>query len=294
MDHAGPKPDLGGALGRSGLVIPEKLFGIIGASLSHSLSPLLHNWGFGRERLPYAYLTWEIQTDAIPAFMLACRTLPISGLSVTIPHKQAVIPYLDELTEEASATGAVNTLFWDQGRLWGDNTDCRGFLAPLTKEGRMPESALLLGAGGAALACIHALQRHGCQEIRIAARNNEKAAALARRTGLTSLAWEERSRAGAELAVNATPLGTSGSLAGESPLPAYSLSRFETIYDLVYNPLKTVLLKEAESAGCRCISGLDMFVSQGLLQFLRWTGHDLPEEESRKLLLTRLWAASSM
>lgn len=276
-----------------GPLIPERLYGIIGGSLSHSLSPLLHNWGFRREGLPFCYYAFEIASEEVAAFMVACRTLPISGASVTIPHKRAVVPYLDELTEAALAAGAVNTLFWHGEALWGDNTDSYGFIAPLLQHGLRLESAVILGAGGAALACIQGLRRIGVRDIVVTARQSSKAETLARRLGVRSLPWGERDSLQADLLINATPLGTSGPLEADSPVPRDSLAGFRWVYDLVYNPVETVLLRQAGDMGCTGISGLDMFVHQGLAQFERWTGRSLPEEESLELLRTAMQTRGS-
>ena len=266
----------------------DGLYGVIGFPLSQSLSPVLHNWGFNELQLPHAYYAWTIPGDALPAFTVSLRCLPIHGASVTLPHKQHIIPYVDHLTSEARSTAAVNTLFWREGELWGENTDVAGFLSPLKRRGEAPESALILGSGGAGLACIHGLRTWGVDRIMVAARRREPLQELRRKRGIAPLAWEDAAGAKADLLINATPLGMRGKSEGESPLPGGALQGFKTVYDLVYNPLQTKLLKDAAAAGCQVLSGLEMFIEQGRKQFELWTGQSFDPDRARQLLLKRL------
>lgn len=263
--------------------VPERLYGIIGYPLGHSLSPKLHNWAFTRHNLSCVYMKWPLRPSSIAAFMLSLRTLPIYGLSITIPHKQNVIPYLDGLTDQVLQTRAVNTLFWSGNLLYGDNTDCKGFVAPITEQNF--ESALILGAGGACRACIAGLKNIGVSKIRITARNDENARRVAKDMSVQSLPWSERALLQADLLINATPLGMAGKWDQES---AYShpeqLKGFNTVYDLIYNPLETRLLQQAKEAGCRPVYGLEMFLHQAAEQFKLWTGEEFALEQARKLL----------
>ncbi len=274
------------------------LYGILGYPLGHSLSPLLHNWGFKRRGIPGAYHVFEKTAEDLPEFMRAVRSLPVSGLSVTIPHKQAVPPFLDALTPRAKNAGAVNTLFWDRGALTGDNTDVPGFLAPL--RGRKIASALVLGAGGACRAVLAGLAEIGVQTVVVAARSEDKAREAARAFGFRAGAWEERAAAlpdfAPDLVVNATPLGMRGRHEGQSPLPAEAWAELASrnasalAYDLVYNPGETRFMADARAAGCAVRGGLDFFVAQGLEQFRLWTGTELPAEEARALVAAALAA----
>ncbi len=240
------------------------------------------------------------------------------GASVTIPYKEAVIPLLDGLTEQARSAGAVNTLFWKNGELWGDNTDSYGFLWPV--RGRNFRKVLLLGSGGAArgvlaaLAALAALpllppilppilpagaEGQTCPlrapQIFISGRTLERSMALASafpqlEARLEVLPWEERAAFFTRLApqdevlvVNATPLGMSGHFAGESPLPGdvWALAPRPakiTAYDLVYAPAERPFLKNAALAGCACVDGLFMLAAQAARQFAIWTGCELPPE----------------
>lgn len=268
--------------------IPEKLFGIIGYPLAHSLSPRIHNQAFRRLGLPCVYLSWPLQADAVEAFLQALRLLPISGCSVTIPHKRSVVALCDGLTEWAARTGAVNTLYWNKEKLFGDNTDCTGFMAPLQEQGACPASALVLGTGGAALAGITGLQALGVQEIAVAGRNPRDLQDLQEHFSINPVDWEDRTEIKAEMLVNSTPLGMAGQWEAASPYPGEHLGRFRWVYDLVYNPLWTHLLSEAREAGCTCISGLDMFVMQAAGQFLLWTGRHMPAALAKQWVLQEL------
>ena len=248
------------------------------------MSPALHNWGFKRTGFSGTYCRWPITREQLPAFMLSVRTLNIRGASVTIPHKEAVIPYLDGMTSRARTVGAVNTLYWQEDRLMGDNTDVTGFLAPLQRLTTFPASALVLGAGGAARAVLAGLQNSGCREITLANRSPEPARKMAAEFKITPCLWEEREEVRAELLVNTTPLGMQGTLEEHSPI-SRELEKFSLVYDLIYNPLQTRLLRDAEQAGCGTLSGLDMFLHQGLAQFTRWTGQKFPVTEGKQLLL---------
>lgn len=267
------------------MIIPEKLCGIIGWPLGHTMSPLLHNWGFAQLGLPLTYMAFPTPPDRLETFLAGVRALPVWGLSVTIPHKRAVMAACDHLTERAKAVGAVNTLYWRDGKLWGENTDVAGFLAPLHAQEDLPQKAIVLGAGGAARAAVAGLQELGLT-VFVSARTLEKAQALTDELGGTPLPWEERTQAldGAGLVVNATPLGMSGERQEQSPWPAETWTPSMTAYDMVYNPLETRMLREAKAAGASPIDGLSMFVGQGLEQFRLWTGQELDEKEARSLL----------
>ncbi|MCF8085808.1 MAG: shikimate dehydrogenase [Desulfohalobiaceae bacterium] len=256
----------------------RRLFGVVGHPLEQSLSPLIHNWGFTAHELPWTYLAWDIPPGHLPHFSVALRTLPISGVSVTIPHKLSIMPYADRLTQTALSVGSVNTLYWREGELWGENTDLAGFLSPLLARNEDIRSALILGAGGAALACIQGLRRMGVGRIELSARDATRARRLAGEQEAVAVPWEQRHGRAADLLINATPLGMKGKAKDSLPLDDPAPERFPLVYDLVYNPIRTRLLRRAEEAGCRTISGLAMFVNQAREQFRIWSGLDLEEE----------------
>lgn len=264
---------------------PTRLFGIIGHPLGHTMSPALHNWGFRRMGVDAEYRAFPTPPEGLPAFMRQLRELPIMGLSVTIPHKLAVMEHLDGASARVKAVGACNTLYWDGERLLGENTDVTGFVAPLRELPVVPGSALVLGAGGAARAAMAGLVELGVADVGVSARGTAKAEALAGDFGAAALPWEDRGFAEAELIVNATPLGMLGERREMSPLPETArLGPGQVAYDLVYNPVDTRFLRQAAAHECRTIDGLSMFIHQAAEQFRLWTGQVFDLEEARNLV----------
>ena len=262
------------------------LHGILGNPLGHSLSPLLHNWAAAALGLPQVYLAWEKTPEELPAFMDAARSLPIRGLSVTIPHKEAVLGFVDRVTDRVLALGAANTLFWREGQLWAENTDVDGFLAPLA--GQSFASALVMGAGGAARAVLAGLRELETDTVFVTNRNQERAEALAGQFGARVAPWAEREGVDADLLVNTTPLGMAGEHEDESPYENFRQGQIA--YDLVYNPLETKFLRLARSKGLTGIDGLAMFIAQAAGQHALWSpeGPEFPVREARELLLRAL------
>lgn len=259
---------------------PTGVYGIIGYPLSHTLSPLLHTTAFREAGLPSVLVPWPIESARLPAFVGAVRLLRIRGVCVTIPHKERIIPLLDRVTDRAKAVGAVNLLYWDGDALCGDNTDVPGFVAPLRAGLPVPNArkALVLGAGGASRAVIAGLKSIGYDRVYIANRTEETARLLASEFGLEVCPWDARGEVDADLVVNTTPLGMAGKAEDDTPYPDAAFSgRKRVAYDIVYTPLRTRFLREAEEAGWRTISGLGMFIAQADFQFLTWTGRPLPE-----------------
>ncbi|MGM0758384.1 MAG: shikimate dehydrogenase family protein [Thermodesulfobacteriota bacterium] len=252
---------------------PQALYGVVGHPVGHSLSPFLHSWAFAHLDIPAVYMKWDIGPEDFDAFMVAVRVLPIGGVSVTLPHKQRVIPYLDHMTSEAVDIEAVNTIFWQQGELWGSNTDCLGIQWPLQERSIQPDSALVLGAGGAALAAVAALRSLGCARIFLSARDQARAAGAGGGSDIHIVPWEDRGDCAVDVLINSTPLGMAGKLEDMSPWPdGQSLNSVRWVFDLVYTPIRTRLLQEAAGQGCGTISGLHMFVHQALGQCRAWTG----------------------
>lgn len=280
----------------------SRVFGVLGFPLAQSLSPFLHSRALAAAGLDDTYTAWEIPPKNLAAFMRAFRETPFHGASVTIPHKEAVIPFVDEMTEEAGTIGAVNTLYWEHGKLFGHNTDMEGFVAPL--RGGAPFSrALVLGAGGAARAILAGLAALGIGEVFLAARDRARAERLAaefasRFGAITVKDWECRATPLAAtqepaLVINATPLGMRGKAEGVSPLPegAFAAARNPArnlAYDIVYNPLETAFLAQARAAGWRTEDGLAMFAGQAAAQFRLWTGLAMDVAATRALLARHL------
>lgn len=276
--------------------LPRELYGIIGHPLGHTMSPLLHNWGFSLLDVAAVYMAWPLEPGRVDDFLTAVRTLPIRGASVTIPHKQTVLPLLDGVSDRARAVGAVNTLYWQEGRLVGENTDVAGFLAPLrvrAAAGWRCARALVLGAGGAARAVLAGLNELAGEgvvgETAVAGRSPEKVAPLAEGFGAGVVDWQARAAWGADLVVNTTPMGMSGERQNDSAFPARGFAgRSGLAYDLVYNPLCTRFLAEAADADWDTQDGLAMFVEQGREQFRLWTGRELPAGDARTLIAAAL------
>ena len=264
--------------------------GIIGQPVMHSASPAVHNAAFEEMGLDYVYLPFEV-SDA--AEFLRQFINPVSrmmdwnvrGLSVTIPHKTAVMPLLDEIDPVASTIGAVNTVVVEDGRLRGYNTDAQGFIAPLLQATQLAgKRCAVLGAGGAARAVLCALKREGAL-VTLFARDAGKGSKLGGEFDTPYEPLEKFGASDAEIVVNATPIGMHGHSEGVSPVPPISLRGRLIAYDLVYNPLATRFLADAASSGCRTITGLEMLVSQAAAQFEMWTGMKAPVDVMRAAAL---------
>ncbi len=273
-----------GIMGISGLT---KVYGLFGDPVEHSLSPIMHNTAFQALGLDCVYLPFLVQSSDIAGAVQAIRALHLGGVNLTIPHKERVLPYLDEVEKEADLIGAVNTIVNRDGRLCGYNTDAPGFLASLKTAGFHPsgKKAVILGAGGAARAVSFALAREGARKIYIFNRTVEKAEKLAAELKasyqlLTSPGDLSSDLAAAlkdaELLVNATPVGMYPNHTSRPLLTREQLHQGLLVCDLIYNPMQTKLLDEAQAAGCRILNGVGMLVWQGALAFQLWTGKKAP------------------
>ncbi|OGO40796.1 MAG: shikimate dehydrogenase [Chloroflexi bacterium RBG_16_57_9] len=271
--------------------------GIMGWPIEHSLSPAMHNAAFAALGLDWVYVPLPVAPDQVREAVQGLRALGFVGASVTIPHKQAVMPWLDEMSAAARAIGAVNTLVVRDGRLLGENTDWLGFLASLREAGVEPAGrrALVLGAGGAARAVVYALASVGAKVVvvnRTHARAEKLVEELSQIPGVKALAGRLHPLAAEglvpgelDLVVNTTSVGM-WPRADESPWPeGVPLPAAAVVCDLVYNPLETQLLKSARSSGCRVIDGLGMLVHQGAAAFELWTGVEAPVKVMREELM---------
>ncbi|MCA1620111.1 MAG: shikimate dehydrogenase [Acidobacteria bacterium] len=268
---------------RVGEINPRTLVtGLVGSPVGHSLSPHMHNAAFAATGLDAVYLPFEV-TD-LPGFMRRMadpRTRELGwnlrGFSVTAPHKQAVIPHLDRVAENASRVGAVNTVVVTEGRgLEGFNTDAAASVFPL--EGLVElrgASVAVIGAGGAARALLCALGEGGASAT-VFARDPARAREVAEAFGVEWGTLEGARFGRFEVIVNATPLGTRGSREAETPALTEQLRGVRVAYDLVYNPAETRFLREARAAGCRTVGGLGMLVAQAEEQSRLWTGREPP------------------
>jgi shikimate dehydrogenase len=261
---------------------------LLGWPVAHSVSPAMHNAAFRVLGLDWAYELRPVPPRGLAAAVESLRGARFGGANVTVPHKQAIIPWLDGIDDDARGIGAVNTVVPRDGRLWGYNTDAGGFLTALDAAGFRPAGrrGLLLGAGGAARAVAYALASAGCQ-VSIHNRTPQRARRLAADLAdilpdaLVGVLPAEMGLAGLEagdfdLLVNATSLGMwprpdASPWPEGQPIPARWM-----VFDLVYNPLETRLLRQARAAGAQAIDGLGMLVHQGALAFTLWTGRTAP------------------
>ena len=262
-----------------------ELYGIMGDPVTHSLSPAMHNGAFAHLGMDRVYVPFPVKDVATA--LNGFRALGVRGVSVTIPHKQAVIEFLDEIDPVARKIGAVNTLKIDNGRIKGLNTDWLGANRALAQELELAgKKVLLLGAGGSARAIGFGLLEAGAEVI-IASRTQSSGEALA---ATLHCPWQPLSDAAAITAdalVNATSVGM-GTQAGASPIAVEALPNFPVVMDIVYAPLETRLLREARAAGCQTVDGLAMLLYQGVAQFELWTGVDAPVDLMREKLLAGL------
>jgi 3-dehydroquinate dehydratase/shikimate dehydrogenase len=259
------------------------VYGVIGDPVAHSLSPLMHNAAFAARRTNAAYLPFRVRD--LRDFITAIMPLGIAGFSVTLPHKERILRYLDDCDPLAAEIGAANTVVVRAGKLYGYNTDFTGVLRAI--ERRLPLSSsrvLLVGAGGVARAAAFALARAG-SAVNIWARRPQRARALARAVGGEAIDRAALAHESFDAIVNCTPVGMHPG--GGSPLKSRELN-CRLVMDLIYRPLKTELLRLAERRKIETISGVEMFIAQGVAQWELWTGEAAPEAAMRRVVLAAL------
>ena len=254
-----------------------QLYGVIGNPVGHSLSPLLHNTGFAHRRLNAVFVPFLVRD--LGDFMKSVRALRISGLSVTIPHKQHIVRFLDECHPLALEIGAVNTVVSRAGKLHGYNTDHLGVMESLGRHMKLDGARVLVyGAGGAGRTVGFAAARAGAQ-VFFCARRPEAARSAARDFGAEAVERKDLREMDFDAIVNATPIGMMPH-SDASPLEAAEL-RCALVFDLIYRPLRTRLLRLAERRGIATLSGVEMFVAQGVAQWELWTGETAPAKAMR-------------
>jgi len=267
----------------SGINSQTRLYGVIGDPIGHSLSPLMHNAAFAARRMNAVYLPFHVRD--LPDFLAAIQPFQIAGFSVTIPHKERILGHLEHCDPLAAEIGAVNTVVVRAGKLSGYNTDFVGVLRAMETRLPLPSSSvLLIGAGGAARAAAFALARAG-SAVRIWARRPARARALARAVGGEAIDRREIASQSFDAIVNCTPVGMYPG--GGSPLETRELN-CRVVMDLIYRPLRTELLRCAERRGIETVSGVDMFVAQGIAQWELWMGQRAPETVMRRVVLAEL------
>ncbi|MCQ4086215.1 shikimate dehydrogenase [Saccharibacillus sp. JS10] len=271
---------------------PLKL-GVIGDPIAHSKSPIMHNAALRERGIAGDYTALHVKPHDLEEMISKMREEGYRGINVTIPHKEHVMPYLDELSEEARRIGAVNTIINDAGRLIGRNTDGIGYVRSLKEEAAgelQGRRIVVLGAGGAARGIIYALAAEQPQRITLLNRTVERAEALAREWSdlaeISALPMTEAKTAiqDADLVINTTSIGMHPHT-DSIPLDIEWLKGTEIVSDLIYNPLETRLLQSAKAKGCVAHGGLGMFVYQGAYAFEYWTGVSAPIEVMRNAVL---------
>jgi 3-dehydroquinate dehydratase/shikimate dehydrogenase len=262
-----------------------RVYGVVGDPVAHSLSPAIMNAAFRRENVNAVYLALHATTLKD---LLACvREIPIHGISVTMPYKEAILPYLDNTDAHTTKIGACNTVVRAQdGKLYGFNTDAAGILRPLEKRLSTLEGAriLVLGAGGAARAAVFGLKERG-SEVYILNRTSGPAQKLARKAHARSIKRADLKKLAFDVIVNATPIGMGNTR--ETPLQEKEINA-RYVFDMVYDPGETRLLKLAMERGAQIIPGIEMFVHQAARQFEIWTGKPAPWDEMLKVVLLAL------
>lgn len=273
--------------------------------MGHTLSPLMHNTALEALGLPYSYGAEDVPPEELAEAVSRFRAEAVAGLSITIPHKEAIIPLLDAVEAEAERLGAVNTVVVEEGRLIGTNTDGVGFMRSLKEDAGYEPSgrrAVVLGAGGAARAIAAHLALAGASWVVIANRTLSRAERLSEdlsqavgRSCFEPLGLEgaetERAVRGSPCLVNTTSIGMSGD--PRLPVPEDWIQPGQLVCDIVYRPLSTPLFRAAESRGAAVLGGLGMLIYQGAEAFFRWTGEKMPIDKVRAVLEEALKAEGS-
>jgi shikimate dehydrogenase len=281
---------------------PTKITGLIGHPIGHSLSPLMHNTAFEMLRMDCAYLAFDVPPQYLSDALQGIVALGIAGVNVTAPHKEAVIPLLDDLSSEARAIGAVNTIVNEGGKLSGHNTDLYGFvemMKPL-QEAIEGEEMSVIGAGGAARAVLYGLTTHFRPKlIHLLNRSADRANSLReffagsfgfRQIDVVDLYMPSAQKvlAQSRLIVNTTPLGMAPRVE-ESPIREHdALKTGQVLVDLVYNPPETKLIRLAKLSGVKTVSGIEMLLHQGARSFELWTSRKMPLDSVRQTLQAHL------
>ncbi len=276
----------------------KKLFAVLGDPIGHSMSPIMHNDLFLYYNLEGTYLPFQVKPENLSDAVKGLKAIGAGGFNVTVPHKSAIIPYLDGIDDLALNIGAVNTVVNENGKLIGYNTDGPGFLKGLEKyvPSLTGQKVLIIGAGGAARAIYFTLAQKNCTAIDIANRTVEKAAGLVKDCPFSvlskalSLDQAAEELGNYDLIVQTTMIGMHPKVS-EQPICLTHLKKQALVCDIIYNPLTTQFLREAQEKGAQIQNGIDMFVNQGALAFEKWTGIFPDIERMRDLCLKQLGGA---
>jgi 3-dehydroquinate dehydratase/shikimate dehydrogenase len=262
-----------------------KIYGVIADPVRHSISPAVHNRAFQARRADAVYLPFLVKPVQLKDFLVLADKLPLAGFSVTIPHKQKILRYLDLVDPMARRIGAVNTVWRKAGKWRGANTDAEGVTLPLKRHVRLGKaSVLVVGNGGAARGAAYALAGSGAR-LAITGRNLDRVRALAKACDAESLSREQAETRMFDVLIHATPLGMFPRVDQcffDGHIPA------KLVFDMVYNPLETLLGRKAKDQGATVIPGLEMFLEQAALQFEIWTGENAPRAVMEKAALEAL------
>jgi len=261
-----------------------KVYGVAGNPIRSSLSPIMMNTAFRRETVNAVYLA--LQANKLSDLLKLVHEIPIQGLSVTMPLKQEIMAHLEKTDPLSAKIGACNTVLRQDGKLYGFNTDVAGITGPIEKRMSLRGAkALVLGAGGAARAAVFGMRDKGA-EVFILNRTAETAQKLAKQSGSKAIKKDALAKTTFDIIVNATPIGMAG-VKGAPILDAGDLNT-KLVFDLVYNPLETPLLRLARQQSIPIITGIEMFVQQGARQFEIFTGKPAPEEEMLRVVIHAL------
>ena len=267
-----------------------KICMIIGDPIEHSLSPQMHNAGYEKLGIDneYVFVACKVRIKNIADFIKGVRVMQIRGVSCTIPHKMEVMKYLDKIDEEAKKIGAVNTIVNDDGVLKGYNTDSLGVAIPLEKMASLENKKVaLLGAGGAARAVAYAVTQRGARLV-VYNRTIEKAEGIVKEFGGEARSLNAvKEVKDMDIIINATSIGLYPGQ-NQTPLAKELITNKHVVFDIIYVPYETRLLKEAKQQGARIIHGMEMLLHQGIEQFKLFTGYDGPEETMKNVLLEHL------
>lgn len=273
-----------------------EVYAVIGDPIGHSLSPAIHNAAFRQLGLNKVLVPIQVPADSLKDSLRALAWLGIKGMSVTIPHKQGIVPLLSAIDKSVELTGSCNTVLNQDGKSVGHNTDYRAAMVSLelamggspddTESVLLGKQVLLLGAGGVARSIAFGLMRRGAGVI-ICNRDEDRGHKLAAEVGCRSINWAMRAGTPCDVLINATPVGMHPNV-NETPVPAAAFRPGMVVFDTIYHPENTLFIKLAQSHDCQTVTGVDMFVHQAALQFRYYTGQEAPEEVMREIVKNKL------
>lgn len=278
----------------------KKLYGVIGDPIGHSMSPDMHNDAFGALHMEAYYHPFHIKSEELKTAVAGMKAIGLSGFNVTVPHKTAIMPLLDEIDLLAEAIGAVNTVVRDENRFIGYNTDGEGFVRGLNEEygsSVLDKKIMIIGAGGAARAIYYTLSQQGAERVDIANRTPAKAEELKSRcpypvkTALLSLEQAEEQLGDYDIIIQTTSIGMSPKVS-ETPIHVKNIRSDAFVSDIIYNPAETMIMKEAKKQGARVQNGMKMFAYQGALAFEKWTGILPDTDRMQKIVQNKLGGTS--